>query len=58
MDVLRKMLVGSKSSVRTELATQLEEQGFIPAIFENLKDKTEPVCQEMVVNFGALSEFA
>jgi len=43
MFVLRKMLQGSMPSVRTELTTQMEEQGYITAIFEILKNKGDPV---------------
>jgi hypothetical protein len=43
MDVLRKMLTGAMATVRTELTTQMEEQGFIPAIFQYLKDQHEAV---------------
>lgn len=43
LDVLRKMLLGSTAAVRTELTTQMEEQGFIPAIFQYLKDQHEAV---------------
>ena len=43
MDVARKMLEGARPSSRTEMVMQLEEAGIIPAIFEHLKDKKEPV---------------
>jgi hypothetical protein len=37
MHVLRKMMEGAMSGTRTELVVQIEEAGFIPAIFEYLK---------------------
>ena len=43
LEVLGKMLNGAKPTVRTEMVMQLEETGYIPALFGYLKDKEEPI---------------
>eukprot|EP01051_Picozoa_sp_SAG22_P015756 SAG22_NODE_2109_length_3004_cov_2.193804_2_plen_837_part_00 len=43
LQVLTKMLNGSKPSVCTEMVMQLEETGFIPVLFGYLKDKEQPI---------------
>lgn len=37
------MITGAKSSVRTELTAQLEEQGYIESILSTLKDQHTPM---------------
>ena len=43
LDVVKRMMVGSKTAVRTELTAQLEEQGYIEAVMALLKEKNTPM---------------
>jgi hypothetical protein len=42
-DVVKRMMVGSKTAVRTELTAQLEEQGYIEQVMSLLKEKNTPM---------------
>ena len=40
---MKRMMVGSKTAVRTELTAQLEEQGYIEQVMSLLKEKNTPM---------------
>ena len=42
-DVIKRMMIGAKTAVRTELTAQLEEQGYIEQIMSLLKEKNTPM---------------
>ena len=42
-DVIKRMMVGAKTAVRTELTAQLEEQGYIEQVMALLKEKNTPM---------------
>mgnify|MGYP001484692837 CR=1 FL=1 len=56
-DVIKRMMVGAKTAVRTELTAQLEEQGYIEQVMALLKEKNffcSSYCFDFNVNWFCL----